>query len=222
MSIIAENIYKTFSMPHEHTVLNNISLTIEDGELLSIFGESGSGKSTLLYILASLDPEFKGKLYIDQENIAIMPRKRVNQLRNKKIGFVYQFHHLLHEFTVIQNIMLPALKQGSKNWEETRNKAISILEEMDLKSYQDKPIYELSGGQQQRIAIARALINDPQHIIADEPTGSLDLKNTKVIFSILKEIAEQRKKTVIIATHNATIYNNTHRAIEMIDGSLRL
>jgi len=93
---------------------------------------------------------------------------------------------------------------------------------MDLKSYQDKPIYELSGGQQQRIAIARALINDPQHIIADEPTGSLDLKNTKVIFSILKEIAEQRKKTVIIATHNTTIYNNTHRAIEMIDGSLRL
>jgi len=108
MSIIAENIYKSFSAPHEHTVLNNISLTIEDGELLSIFGESGSGKSTLLYILASLDPAFKGNLYIDQENIARMPRKHVNQLRNKKIGFVYQFHHLLHEFTVIQNIMLPA------------------------------------------------------------------------------------------------------------------
>jgi len=222
MSIAVKHINKFFWEPKKHQVLNDISLTTKAGEFLAIHGESGSGKSTLLYILATLDSDYEGSLFLGDQNITTSAPKALNKLRNKEIGFVYQFHHLLPEFSVLQNIMLPALKLGEKSNSQIREDALALLEEMDLKLLAHKPSYKLSGGQQQRVAIGRALINSPQVIIADEPTGSLDQKNTANVFQILKEITIYRKKTVIVATHNATIYKNAERSAEMIDGNLRL
>ncbi len=222
MILQAQQINKFFKDPERHQVLHNISLDIQKGELLSIFGESGSGKSTLLYILSTLDTDFKGSLQIKGKDIKTLSPLALTDFRNQHIGFVYQFHYLLPEFSVLQNIMLPAMKLTQKSNEEIKHDALVLLEDIGMKDFAKRPSYKLSGGQQQRVAIARALINDPALIIADEPTGNLDQKNTDIVFDLLKEITEEKGKTVVIATHNSKIYKNSHRTIEMIDGSIRL
>ena len=222
MSIKAENITKFFYQPRRQKVLDSITLEIYPGELTSIFGESGSGKSTLLYILASLDIEFEGQLSIMGQQVRDLSDDGLSALRNRHIGFVYQSHYLLPEFNVLQNIMLPALRLESNNTADVKERAHNLLNEIGLHAYADRPVYKLSGGQQQRVAIARALINDPAIIIADEPTGNLDKKNSQIIFELLKTIAEKRQKSVLIATHSTALMKNSHRMLEMIDGSLRL
>ena len=222
MSIKAENITKYFQKPNKQKVLDHISLEIHPGDLTSIFGESGSGKSTLLYILASLDIEFEGQLSIMGQQVRELSDDELSAMRNQHIGFVYQSHYLLPEFNVLQNIMLPALRLESKNTGAAKERAHELLKEVGLEAYANWPAYKLSGGQQQRVAIARALINDPAIIIADEPTGNLDNKNSQIVFELLKTIAEKRQKSVIIATHSTTLMKNSHRMFEMIDGSLRL
>ncbi len=222
MILETKHINKYFYEPEKHQVLNGISLQIASGELTSVYGESGSGKSTLLYILSTLDSDFEGSLYIHDRDIKELSAAELTNFRNKHIGFVYQFHYLLPEFNVLQNIMLPAMKLGKKDKEEIKHDAVMLLEELGIQDFAKRSSYKLSGGQQQRVAIARALINDPALIVADEPTGNLDQKNSDVIFALLKEITANKGKSVIIATHDPKIYQNSDRAIEMIDGSVRL
>lgn len=222
MILEATQISKYFQEPEQHQVLKDVSLSISEGELISVYGESGSGKSTLLYVLSTLDTNFQGDLNIQGQVIKKLSPSALTNFRNKHIGFVYQFHYLLPEFNVLQNIMLPAMKLAQKSKEEIKKDAMSLLDEVGMKAFADRPSYQLSGGQQQRVAIVRALINNPSLIIADEPTGNLDQKNSDLIFDLLKEITEHKNKTVVIATHNAKIYHNSHRALEMVDGFIRL
>ncbi|WP_299258754.1 ABC transporter ATP-binding protein [uncultured Aquimarina sp.] len=222
MILEAGHINKYFLEPEKHQVLKDVSLSISEGELVSVYGESGSGKSTLLYILSTLDTDFEGKLYIYNQDIKNLGSSALTDFRNKHIGFVYQFHYLLPEFSVLQNVMLPAMKLSQKSKEEIKENALSLLDEVGMIAFAKRPSYQLSGGQQQRVAIARALINDPSLIVADEPTGNLDQKNSELIFELLKEIAGSRNKAVVIATHDSKIYQNSHCSIEMIDGSIRL
>ena len=222
MIISAQHINKYFFAPNKHQVLDSVSLTATEGELISIYGESGSGKSTLLYILSTLDTDFEGELMILNNTIKQLSPDELSAFRNRHVGFVYQFHFLLPEFNVLQNVMLPALKLGQKDKAEIEANAYSLLNDMGMEAFLDRPSYQLSGGQQQRVAIARALINDPSLIIADEPTGNLDQKNTETIFNLLQEITTNRKKTVIMATHNLSIQKKSQRIIEIIDGSVRL
>ncbi len=222
MILEAQHIDKYFFQPQKHQVLKDVSLIIEEGELVSIYGESGSGKSTLLYVLSTLDTNFEGDLKIKDKDITLITSPELSDFRNKHIGFVYQFHHLLPDFNVLQNVMLPAMKLSQISKEEIKEEALSLLNEVGMKAFATRSSYKLSGGQQQRVAIARALINNPSLIVADEPTGNLDQKNSEVIFELLKEITERRNKSVVIATHNSKIYQSSHRSIEMIDGVLRL
>ncbi len=222
MILEATHIHKHFSTPKMHHVLDNISLTINQGELVSLYGESGSGKSTLLYILSTLDSAFEGSLKIHGQETTKLSQKKLANFRNEHVGFVYQCHYLLPEFSVLQNITLPAKKLGFTNEKEIDEDAVQLLEELDIASLAAYPTYKLSGGQQQRVAIGRALINNPTFIIAYEPTGNLDEKNSDIIFNILKDITERRNNTVLMATHNRKFYKNSHRAIEMINGKLRL
>ena len=222
MILEAKHINKFFQEPETHQVLKNVSISISEGELVSVYGESGSGKSTLLYVLSTLDTDFQGDLKIQGQEIKQLSSAGLTNFRNKHIGFVYQFHYLLPEFNVLQNVMLPAMKLAQKSKEEIKKDAISLLDEVGMAAYAKRPSYQLSGGQQQRVAIARALINNPSLIIADEPTGNLDQKNSDLIFDLLKEITTSKNKSVVIATHNSKIYSNSHRAIEMVDGFIRL
>ena len=222
MIIEAQHISKYFYEPQKHKVLQDISMEFNAGELVSIYGESGSGKSTLLYILASLDIEFEGHLSLMGKTVKSLSHSELSSLRNQHIGFVYQSHYLLPEFNVLQNILLPALQLNGKDMATSKARAFKLLSEIGLHAYADYPVYKLSGGQQQRVAIARALINDPAVVIADEPTGNLDNKNSQIVFELLKEIAENKGKSVVIATHSTTLMKNSHRTVEMIDGSLRL
>ncbi len=222
MILEAKDIVKYFMDPEKHQVLNEISLAVSDGELISVYGESGSGKSTLLYILATLDMDFEGDLMIKGQNVKEMSSTALSDFRNEQIGFVYQFHHLLPEFSVLQNVLLPAMKRNIKSMEQLREEALILLDEMGMKAFAERPSYKLSGGQQQRVAIARALINDPALILADEPTGNLDSKNSEMVFELLQEITNNRNKAVVVATHNSKIYANSDRSLEMIDGIIRL
>ena len=218
----AKHIYKHFLLPQRQQILNNVSIYAEAGELVSIFGTSGSGKSTLLYILATLDTDFEGDLFIHDKNIKSLKADRLAAFRNKHIGFVYQFHYLLPEFNVLQNVMLPAMKLGEKKVSLIREEALTLLREMGMEGFSKHPAQLLSGGQQQRVAIARALINNPSILIADEPTGNLDQKNTLLIFELLREITAAKNKTVIMATHNLELQKKSDRVIEIIDDSVRL
>ncbi|SEK69867.1 lipoprotein-releasing system ATP-binding protein [Aquimarina amphilecti] len=222
MILEAQCINKYFLDPEKHQVLKEVSLSVPEGELVSVYGESGSGKSTLLYILSTLDMDFEGNLKIHNQEVKDLNASSLTDFRNKHIGFVYQFHYLLPEFNVLQNVMLPAMKLSKKNKDDIRKDALNLLSEVGMKGFAKRPSYQLSGGQQQRVAIARALINDPSLIVADEPTGNLDQKNSELIFELLKEITGSRNKAVVIATHNPKIYHNSNRSIEMIDGSIRL
>ena len=222
MSLKARNINKYFYTPEMYHVLNDVAIEISEGELMSVYGESGSGKSTLLYILATLDTDYTGQLEISGKGVSHLTENDLAGIRNRHIGFVYQFHYLLPEFNVLENVMLPRLKHLEGKKKETEEKAMTRLAEVGMESFALRPVYKLSGGQQQRVAIARALINDPTVIIADEPTGNLDKKNSSEIFHLFKKVAEETGTSVVLATHNESIQKNSHRSVEMIDGVLRL
>ena len=215
-----KNIDKFFHEPTEFQVLKEISFDVKKGEFLSMIGKSGSGKSTLLYILSTMDTEYKGKLYIDNTLMTGLSIDQLAEVRNEKIGFVFQFHYLLPEFSCLRNVMIPALKLGKLSEKEIEHRAYQKLEILGLQDQALKPASKLSGGQQQRVAIARALINDPLLIMGDEPTGNLDSKNADIVFDIFQELSKNFGQTIIAVTHDDDFAKKSDRIIEMKDGRI--
>ena len=215
-----ENIDKYFYDPVEFQVLKNIGFEVERGEFLTLIGKSGSGKSTLLYILSTMDRDYNGNLVIDNELITGKSVDELAAIRNEKIGFVFQFHYLLSEFTCLKNVMIPALKLGKFSPKEIEERAYEKLKMLGMEDQALKPANKLSGGQQQRVAIARALINDPLIIMGDEPTGNLDSKNTDIVFDIFKDLTRSFGQTIIAVTHDDEFAQKSDRTIEMKDGTI--
>ena len=198
-------IYKTKA--EEIHILKNVNLSFSKGNFVSIQGKSGSGKTTLLNILGLLDVPTNGDMLIDNKIINYKDEKIKNKIRNEKMGFVFQFHYLLNEFTALENVMMPALINKKFNKKEVREKAMELLELVGLsKRVKHKPL-ELSGGEKQRVAIARSMINDPEIILADEPTGNLDTETSLVINNLFKKINEEKKQSIIIVTHSLELAN---------------
>ena len=216
----ADNIVKYFYEPDKFQVLKNISFEVKKGEFLALVGKSGCGKSTLMYVLSTMDTDYSGTLNINDTPLNNRTQNELAAFRNENIGFVFQFHYLLPEFSAIENVMIPALKLKKKSKEEIKQKAYQTLELLGLKDQALKHVNKLSGGQQQRVAIARALINDPIIIMGDEPTGNLDTVNTQIVFDIFRELAKDRKQTIIAVTHDDDFANNCDRIIEMKDGMI--
>ena len=213
-----KKINKFFHEPTEFQVLKDISFDVKKGEFLSMIGKSGSGKSTLLYILSTMDTDYNGELYIDNKLMTGLSIDQLAEVRNEKIGFVFQFHYLLAEFSCLRNVMIPALKLGKLSEKEIEDRAYQKLEILGLQDQALKPASKLSGGQQQRVAIARALINDPLIIMGDEPTGNLDSKNTDIVFDIFQELTRNFGQTIIAVTHDDDFAHKSDRIIEMKDG----
>jgi lipoprotein-releasing system ATP-binding protein len=220
IALSARQINKYFHVPQEFHVLKDVSFEVRKGEFLALIGKSGSGKSTLLYVLSTMDTDFQGELLINDTRLTGKKQNELAAFRNAHIGFVFQFHYLLPEFTALDNVMLPALKLGQKPKEEIREKALANLALLGIEDQAEKQANRLSGGQQQRVAIARALINDPAIIMGDEPTGNLDSKNTQIVFDIFRELAAERGQTIIAVTHDDDFAANCDRIIEMADGQV--
>jgi len=213
-------INKFFLEPVKFQVLKNISFAVKKGEFLSMIGKSGSGKSTLLYILSTMDTDYTGELYIDGEKVTGKTLDELATLRNQKIGFVFQFHYLLPEFSCLKNVMIPALNLGRYQHVEIEEKAYQKLDMLGLRDQALKPASKLSGGQQQRVAIARALINNPDIIMGDEPTGNLDSYNSGLVFEIFKELSHHHRQTIIAVTHDSEFAAKSDRVVEMSDGKI--
>lgn len=216
----AKHISKSFSDPHQIKVLDDINFSIQKGDFVSIIGKSGCGKSTLLYILSTMDTDYEGELFINGEQMRGKSESALALVRNRYIGFVFQFHYLLNEFSVLRNVMLPGLKLGQYGEKELEHRAYEHLKMLGIGNEALKMPNQLSGGQKQRVAIARALINDPLIIMGDEPTGNLDKKNTEIVFEIFKELAESLQQSLLIVTHDNEFAARTHRIIEMEDGKI--
>lgn len=216
----ARNISKSFHDPITVQVLKEISFSIRKSEFVSVIGKSGCGKSTLLYILSTMDTDYEGELLIDGIQMRGKKEAELAVVRNKHIGFVFQFHYLLNEFTVLNNVMLPGLKLAQYSEKEIEHRAYEKLKMLGIESEALKNPNQLSGGQKQRVAIARALINEPLIIMGDEPTGNLDKKNTEIVFDIFKELAEVYHQSLLIVTHDNEFAARTHRIIEMEDGRI--
>ena len=220
IALKVKSVEKYFYQPQTFQVLKDVSFEVEKGEFLALVGKSGSGKSTLLYILSTMDTDYNGELLINGENLTGKKQRELARFRNRHIGFVFQFHYLLPEFSSLYNVMLPALKLNQYSREEIEYKAYDILKLLDIEDQALKKASKLSGGQQQRVAIARALINEPAVIMGDEPTGNLDTTNTDIVFGILKDLAKEKKQTIIIVTHDQDFAHKCDRIIELSDGAL--
>lgn len=217
----AEKLNKYFHEPDTIQVLHDISLSIFEREFVSIMGKSGCGKSTLLYLLSTLDTAYEGTIDINGTRVTGLSENAMARFRNEYIGFVFQFHYLLPEFTAIENVMLPALKLGKQDRAAIEKNALEKLRQRDMHEHAHKLSGKLSGGQQQRVAIARALINNPKVIMADEPTGNLDSANTAIIFNIFSQLV-QEGNTIIIVTHDHDFARKSNRIIEMADGRIKM
>jgi lipoprotein-releasing system ATP-binding protein len=216
----ANNINKYFYDPVKFKVLDNISFEAYKGEFLTLVGKSGSGKSTLLYILSTMDTDYEGELLIDEIKITGQNTNKLATIRNQNIGFIFQFHYLLPEFSCLKNVMIPALKLGKLTHDEIEEQAYKKLELLGIKEQALKPASKLSGGQQQRVAIARAIINSPKIIMCDEPTGNLDSKNTQIVFDMFREITKEFNQTIIAVTHDNDFAKASDRTIELADGKI--
>lgn len=214
MIISASKIQKSYHTLH---VLKGIDLEINAGEIVSIIGASGSGKSTLLHILGTLDHADSGKVLINDIDVFSLSDSKLSQFRNQNIGFVFQFHHLLPEFTALENVCIPAFL-SRKNRKETENRAMELLSLMKLDHRHHHKPSELSGGEQQRVAVARALMNDPCIVLADEPSGNLDSKNAKDLHELFFELRNKLNKTFVIVTHNPLLAKMSDRCLEIKDG----
>lgn len=218
--ITAQKIGKYFYEPEKFKVLNNVSFEAYRGEFLTLMGKSGSGKSTLLYCLSTMDTDYEGELFIAGEKVTGQSPNQLAALRNHSIGFVFQFHYLLPEFSCLKNVMIPALKMGKYTAAEIEERAYQQLDLLGLKDQALKPASKLSGGQQQRVSIARALINDPKIVLCDEPTGNLDSKNAQIVFDIFKKLSAENQQTIIAVTHDTDFATASDRTIELADGSI--
>ena len=216
----AKNISKTFYDPVALKVLDDISFCVIKSEFVAVIGKSGCGKSSLLYILSTMDTDYEGDLIIDNESMRGKKDAQLARLRNEKIGFVFQFHYLLNEFTALRNVMLPALKLNKYNEQDIQKRAMEKLDILNISHLASKKAYKLSGGEKQRVAIARALINDPLIIMGDEPTGNLDKKNSDNIFDIFQRLTRQFNQTILVVTHDNDFAERTDRIIEMEDGKI--
>ncbi len=216
----ARHITKYFHDPVTTKVLTDITFTIKRKDFVTVIGKSGCGKSTLLYILSTMDTDYEGDLLIDDKSVVNKKEPELALIRNEKIGFIFQFHYLLNEFSVLQNVMLPGLKLARFTEKEVEERAMEKLRMLDIQHLAQKKATKLSGGEKQRVAIARALINDPDIIMGDEPTGNLDKKNREIVFDIFKQLAYQYNQTLLIVTHDETLANISNRTIEMEDGKI--
>ncbi len=215
-----KNLSKYFYDPVKFQVLKEINMSINHGEFVSIVGKSGCGKSTLLYLLSTMDTVYDGELFLDEELVTGKSDKELAKLRNENIGFVFQFHYLLNEYSVLKNVMLPGMKLGKFSNEEIEHHAMEHLRTLDMQEQALKMPNQLSGGQKQRVAIARALINNPIIIMGDEPTGNLDKKNSDMVFDIFQQLTVDLKQTLLIVTHDPDFANRTNRIITMQDGMI--
>ncbi len=218
--IETKNLNKYFHDPVEFQALKNVDIKIKQGEFAAIVGSSGSGKSTLLYVLSTLDTDYKGHIFFDGDDLSLKTKNELAEIRNEKIGFVFQFHYLLPEFTVLENVCLPALKLAKYSEEEIREQAYQKLDLLGLRDQALKKANKLSGGQQQRVAIARALINQPKIIFGDEPTGNLDSKNSQNVFEIFKELKDTFNQSIVVVTHDMHFAERTDRIITLSDGEV--
>lgn len=216
------NINKIYGTDIKTQVLFDINLEFEKGSFNSIIGQSGSGKSTLLNIIGTLDKPTSGDVLIDGINVNTLSSSRVSRLRNTTMGFVFQFHYLLPEFTAIENVLMPYEIKNGRITKEIRSKAEEYMELVGLENVKNNMANKMSGGQQQRTAIARALINDPKIILADEPTGNLDSDSTEVIYELMRDINQKLGTTFIIITHDRKIAEKADRIIEIKDGKIHI
>ncbi len=226
-----ENLCKNyFPVEEELKILKNVNLNIEKGKIYVVFGPSGAGKSTLLHIFGTIEKPSEGKIFFNGEDISNFNRNQLATLRSREIGFVFQAHHLLPEFTALENVMIPAFiraenmesqsKKRNKKGEGIKKRALKILEEVGLKNRMKHKPSQLSGGEQQRVAIARALINNPSLILADEPTGNLDKETGKKIFQLLLDLNKSRMATLVIVTHNEELAKHSDKEIYLEDGRI--
>ncbi len=220
MILQAKQITKYFHDPETVQVLKQVDFAVKEGEFLSIVGKSGCGKSTLLYILSTMDTDYTGELEIKGNRLNGWSQNQLARFRNEHLGFVFQFHFLLPEFSALRNVMMPALKLNKYTHAEIEHRAMEKLRLVDMEAFSHKMASKLSGGQQQRVAIARALINDPAIIMGDEPTGNLDKVNSQRVFEIFQESAHQNHQTIITVTHDSDFAAGSDRIIEMSDGQI--
>ncbi len=217
MAILLENVRKSFGTP-PNDIIKNISFEIQKGEFVSLLGKSGSGKSTLLYLMSSLDNATSGSIKIDGKEINKISSKDLYAFRNRNMGFVFQFHYLLPEFTALENVLMPALKANLVD--EKRKLAMELLDQFGLADKLNHRPSQLSGGQMQRVSIARSLIMNPSYIFADEPTGALDSMNAKNVMEIFRTVNREYKITIILVTHDNDFAKSAQRQILLVDGNL--
>lgn len=216
-----ENIEKKYSGSVEELhIINNLSFSVEEGEFISILGRSGSGKSTLLNIMGLLDRVDGGKIFIGGQEVDKLSEEERDKIKNQMIGFVFQFHYLLPEFTALENVMLPALLNNFDKKLEIEKRAKELLEKVGLGERENHKPSQLSGGEKQRVAIARALINSPKILLADEPTGNLDEETSEMIFKILKDINKNEKQTIIVVTHSKDLAEISDKQLYLKKGVL--
>lgn len=216
----AQNLHKTYTSDAKPLeVLRGVSLEIEPGESLAILGASGSGKSTLLHILGTLDPPSEGRVLVAGEDVYRMPDRKLSEFRNQKIGFVFQFHHLLPMLTALENVMLPAMIAG-KSQKLAETLAQRLLTQVGLKARSEHRPSELSGGEQQRVAVARALVMEPSLLLADEPTGNLDSQNGEQIADLILELQAEHNTTLVVVTHHEPLAARLEKQLYLRDGKL--
>lgn len=217
----AEGLHKEYPMGKDQRlhVIKGLDMEIREREMAVIVGPSGSGKSTLLHLLGGLDRPSAGKVMVENLDLSVLSEEELAGFRNQTLGFIFQFHHLLPEFTALENVAMPALIRGEK-MDEAQKRAVMLLQEVGLGERMEHKPNELSGGEQQRVAVARALMNDPRLVLADEPSGNLDEENSQRLHQLLADLAQKRGLTFVIATHNLDLTKRAHRVLQLVDGRL--
>jgi lipoprotein-releasing system ATP-binding protein len=222
--VVAKEITKTFVTGDKNAaklcVLRGVSLEIQSGEIIAIVGASGAGKSTLLHILGTLDRPTSGEVFVDGKDIFSLDDEALARFRNRSIGFVFQFHHLLPEFSAVENVAMPALINGGR-LPAVRERAVQLLEEVGVGGRADARPSELSGGEQQRVAVARALMNEPRVVLADEPSGNLDSANADLLHKLIWDLSRKKGQTFIVVTHNESLAGKADRILRIVDGVMR-
>jgi len=215
-----KDVYKSYeSGPKKVDVLKGITLSIKEGEVVLVIGPSGVGKSTLLHVIGALDLPTSGEVLIGDQNINALKNDTLARFRNESIGFIFQFHHLLPEFSALENVLIPAMMHTPLN-KEKEEYAHYLLDEVGLSHRLEHRPSELSGGEQQRVAVARALINKPKVLLADEPTGNLDKRNSKMLFDMLLDLNKKLKQTLVVVTHEENMSDGSRHIIELDDGRI--